>query len=95
MKLIENWKESYKMYSVWFFLIIGIFPDLYQTVINTNDLINSIPDPAVWTLRILAGVGIITRLIKQDKLNDLSNLEDLKEELKPVLEDPKSNVNKD
>lgn len=64
IKLIANWKHSWKLTSVWVFLIIGVFPDIYNAVIAAG-LHDELSETAKMCLRGLAIAGIALRLIKQ------------------------------
>lgn len=64
MKLITDWHLSWKLLSVWAFALIGAMPDLYNGLAAIG-WIDSIPEPAVWVIRIMAGAGIICRLVRQ------------------------------
>lgn len=69
LKLIDNWKKFYKMWSVWVFIIISIAPELHNGLASMGWLEQS-NQTFLWVVRILAGVGIFSRLIKQKTLED-------------------------
>lgn len=64
LQLIAEWKHAWKLTSVWVFLAIGAFPDIYNAVIAAG-LHDELPDTAKACLRALAILGIALRLIKQ------------------------------
>lgn len=64
MKLISDWRGAWKLLSVWAFALIGAMPDFYNGLAAMG-WIESIPDPAIWTIRVMAGLGIAARLIRQ------------------------------
>jgi len=66
--LIAQWRQAWKLTSVWVFLIIGVFPDVYNAVIAAG-LHDELPDTAKVCLRVLAILGIALRLIKQQALS--------------------------
>lgn len=66
--LIDEWHQAWKMLSVWAFALIGVAPDLHSAIVAMgwlND--DNVPPAFVWTLRGLAVVGIVSRLIRQQK----------------------------
>ena len=64
--LIDEWKQAWRMLSVWAFALIGIAPDLYTGIIAMGWLDDAnVPPSFVWTLRGLAVVGIAGRLLRQ------------------------------
>lgn len=65
MKLIDDWKRSHKLLSIWVFAAIGAFPDIYQAIVELG-WSNELPEFAKWSLRVLAVIGIAFRLIKQE-----------------------------
>ena len=69
IKLIENWNKWYKIWSVWFFILIGVAPDLYNAI-SSMGWLEEAPKAFVWTIRILASIGFASRLIKQQKLEE-------------------------
>lgn len=67
-KLIENWKQGWKFYSVWLFAIVAAMPDLYMAVVAMGWLDSpGVPAQLVWTLRGLGVVGVFARFISQTK----------------------------
>lgn len=69
IKLINNWNKWYKIWSVWFFILIGIAPDLYNSI-SSMGWLEQAPPAFVWVIRILASIGFASRLIKQQKLQE-------------------------
>lgn len=67
IELIEQWKHAWKMTSVWVFIIVGAFPDIYNAVVAAG-LHDQLPPVAANCLRGLAIVGIGLRVIKQKAL---------------------------
>ena len=65
IEIIAQWKHAWKLTSVWVFLVIGAFPDIYNAVIAAG-LHDEIPESAKMYLRGLAVIGIALRLIKQN-----------------------------
>jgi hypothetical protein len=65
-KLIAEWKQAWRMLSVWAFALIGIAPDVHAAVVAMGWLSDpTVPPAFVWTLRGLAVAGIVARLIQQ------------------------------
>ena len=65
--LILQWRQAWKLTSVWVFLIIGALPDIYNGVVAAG-LHDELPEPAKNCLRVLAILGIAFRLIKQNAI---------------------------
>lgn len=63
-KLIDNWKQCWKLYSVQVFIVLAFLPEIY-TAFASIGLLEAVPTSFDWILRVLAGIGVITRLIKQ------------------------------
>lgn len=68
MRLVDDWKQALKKYSVWAFIVIGAMPDIYTGMLGMG-LLNdgALPQTFVWTIRILAAMGLALRLVKQQK----------------------------
>ncbi len=64
MKLIDDWKASWKLASVQVYALILLFPDIYNAVAALGWL-GELPPAAMWAVRALAAAGIAARLIKQ------------------------------
>lgn len=62
--LISDWRDAWKLLSVWAFAFIGAMPDLYNGLAAMG-WIDAMPSPAIWTIRVMAGAGILCRLVKQ------------------------------
>lgn len=64
--LVDDWKDAWKKLSVWAFIVIGAMPDIYSGIQSLGWLDDkAVPQSFVWTIRVLAGVGIAVRLVKQ------------------------------
>lgn len=64
--LIDEFRECWKMLSIWTFALIGVAPDLYSAIVAMGWLQDeSVPPSFVWALRGLAVAGIVGRLIRQ------------------------------
>lgn len=77
IELIANWKHAWKMTSVWVFIIVGAFPDIYNAVVAAG-FHDELPPLAANCLRGMAIVGIGLRVIKQKALTELGNKDDEK-----------------
>lgn len=64
VRLIDDWKQCWKLYSVQVFIVLAFLPEIY-TAFAAIGLLEALPVSLDWTFRVLAGVGVITRLIKQ------------------------------
>lgn len=67
MKLIENWRESWKMASMWVYMLILAMPDVYNAV-AALEWADQLPEPAVWVIRTMAAIGVAARIVKQKSL---------------------------
>lgn len=66
MKLVDDWRDALSKLSVWAFIVIGAMPDIYSGIQALGWLDDkAVPQAFVWTIRILAALGIAVRLIKQ------------------------------
>jgi len=75
MKLIDDARQWWKIGSVWMFVLIGFFPDLYDGV-SAMGWLDQLPGAAKWSIRALASAGIAVRLIKQKKLQACREIQD-------------------
>lgn len=68
-ELIENWKKAYSFYSMWFFVLLGMAPDIFNLAVSMG-VIDSTSAPAILTrlINIVAFLGALTRLLKQKQL---------------------------
>ena len=67
MKLIDNWRQCWKMASIRVYALIGLMPDIYNAIAAYGWL-DQIPDPAMWVIRVMVAAGIASRIIKQSGL---------------------------
>lgn len=65
LQAIPEWKRAYKLASVRVLAVLVVFPDIYNAIAALGWL-EELPIPAKWSIRILAGLGIAARLIKQN-----------------------------
>lgn len=64
--LIDGWRAAWKMYSIWFFAIIALTPDLYNLAITMGVFTADEAPKAL--ARIINGIGFlgaVSRLVKQ------------------------------
>ena len=63
MKLIKEWREWYKLWSVWIFALLGV----YQWLMAHQDALNAtLPPKGQAALGVLLSVlGIVSRLVVQ------------------------------
>lgn len=66
LAMVEDAKKFYKMYSIWFFALLGLTPDLYNLAIS-NGLIQADHAPAMLAriVNVIAFVGAASRLVQQ------------------------------
>lgn len=68
MKLIEDWKRAWKLYSVWAFALILAAPDLYDAAVRFGLFdADDTPGPLKFAIRALALAGFVVRLIQQKR----------------------------
>lgn len=69
LELIPEWKKFYKMYSFWFFVILGCAPELWDLAIQYN-VIKEAAAPALLARAVstIAFLGAASRMIKQKSL---------------------------
>lgn len=66
MKLIDDWKRAWRYYTTWAWAVVLAFPDLYSMVAGLMT-ITDLPNEAAWSIRGLAIVGFVARLVKQKR----------------------------
>lgn len=69
IQLIENWQQFYRLYSIWFFAFIAILPDVFNLAVSYGLLESeNAPESLSYSLKVVAFLGALARLIKQQKL---------------------------
>lgn len=65
---LHNWRTVIKQYSTWALTVLLAAPDLYQAAATLGMLSDeAMPEALKWTVRSVAGVGLILKFIKQQK----------------------------
>lgn len=66
IQLVDNWKSAWKMFSMYFFLILGLLPELFNLAVSSG-LLQTEQAPALLSkiVMIVAFLGAASRLIKQ------------------------------
>lgn len=65
---IQKISTVLKQYSTWALAVILAAPELYQMAAMAGMLTDeAMPQPLMWTIRGVAGVGLIAKFIKQQK----------------------------
>ncbi len=64
IELVSYWKHAWKLTTVWAFIIVGAFPDIYNGVIAAG-IHDQLPEQAKLWLRGMAVAGIAFRLVRQ------------------------------
>lgn len=61
-------RDTLKHYSTWALAVLVASPDLYQAA-NTLGMLadEAMPQAVVWSIRVVAGVGLIAKFISQRK----------------------------
>lgn len=67
-EFIDDWKKAYTLYSMWFFVLLGMAPDIFNLAVSMN-VIDSASAPAILSrlINLIAFLGAVTRLLKQKK----------------------------
>jgi len=74
IELIDEARKWYRLYSVWFFVVLGALPDIYNAVVAAGLLEGIFPAeskvPALFSrlVNLIALAGLISRMVKQKKL---------------------------
>ena len=67
-KLIEDWRQAWKYYSVWALAVLVALPDLYNALLAAGLLeADAMPPMAAWSVRIVAIAGLVVRFVNQKK----------------------------
>ena len=67
-KLIEDWRQAWKFYSVWALAVLVALPDLYNALLAAGLLdAEALPPVASWSIRIVAIAGLVVRFVNQKK----------------------------
>lgn len=65
---VHSWRTVIKQYSTWALTVLLAAPDLYQAAASLGMLSDeAMPETLKWTVRSVAGVGLILKFIKQQK----------------------------
>lgn len=65
---VHSWRTVIKQYSTWALTVLLAAPDLYQAAASLGMLSDeAMPEALKWTVRSVAGVGLILKFIKQQK----------------------------
>jgi hypothetical protein len=68
-QLIAEWKSFYKMYSVWFMVILGMLPEIHNALIASGLFEGTEIGELFSTLtKAVAFFGVMSRLIQQAKV---------------------------
>lgn len=66
LQLIDDWKKAYKLYSIWFFVILGSLPQLWDTAVQSGLMETALIPPAFKALvGTISAIALVMRLIKQ------------------------------
>lgn len=61
---IDDVGKAWKLASVWFFVALGASPELYDAFV-ANGMFDSFPPHFKLVLKVIAGAGILSRIVKQ------------------------------
>jgi hypothetical protein len=66
--LIDDWHKAYSFYSVWFFAILGVAPDLFNLAVQYG-VITEASAPAMLShaIKFIAFCGAASRVVSQKK----------------------------
>lgn len=66
LTLIDDWQKAYKLYSVWFFIILGSLPQIWDTAVSSGLLDTPLIPPAFKALvGTISAIALVARLVKQ------------------------------
>ncbi len=69
MKLIDDWKRAWRLWSVQIFAVIAVLPDIWQQI-SALGLLDGLPHEAVWVFRVLGVIGVVCRVVQQGGRHD-------------------------
>lgn len=64
IRLIEDWRQAWKLHSVRVFALILLFPDLYSGIAAMGWL-EQAPPVFMWSVRALGAIGVVARVLSQ------------------------------
>lgn len=67
LKLVEEWRQFYKMSSVWILAFMAAVPAIYNEMASMG-LLDKVPEDFATMIRCLAAIGVICRLTKQESI---------------------------
>ena len=68
LRLIDDWKKFLKLYTVWFFILLGALPQMWDSVVQSGLLDTPLIPPQFKALvGTISALGIVARLIKQQR----------------------------
>lgn len=69
IELIEGWQKAYRLYSVWFFVLLGSLGDIVNAL-NAAGIVfdEKVPSSVANLLNLIAAIGIVARVVRQKKL---------------------------
>lgn len=69
LELIAEWKQAWRMYSVWAMVIMGMLPDIYNELVASGIFEGTEVDHLFGRIaKLVALIGVMTRVLKQAKL---------------------------
>lgn len=67
MKLIPNWRDAWKWFSVQFLTVVGLLPLIWKEL--PDDVKAFLPEGyGPWVLLLLAAAGVFGRIVDQNKV---------------------------
>lgn len=67
-KLISDWRQAWRYYSVWALAVLVALPDLYNALQAAGLMdADAMPPVAAWSVRIVAIAGLVVRFVNQKK----------------------------
>jgi hypothetical protein len=66
IELVGNWKEAWKFYSVWVYVLLGMLPDIFDLAVKMEVFSGEgAPEALNWTIKFVAFIGVVVRIVKQ------------------------------
>lgn len=69
LELVNGWKKAYAMWSVWFMVLMGAMPEIYNAAMASGLFEGEgVPQQLGYIMKVLAFLGIASRLVKQQSV---------------------------
>lgn len=66
IELIGDWKQAWKFYSVWIYVLLGMLPDIFDLAVKMEVFSGEgAPEALNYIIKLVAFIGVVVRLVKQ------------------------------